>query len=58
MKVFLSAVALTFLSTGVAFAGVALQQPVSVPTLMPWGMAGTAVAMGLSGLYFIFKRNK
>ncbi len=58
MKAFLSAVALIFISAGVASAGVALQQPVSVPTLMPWGMVGTAAAMGLSGLYFIFKRNK
>jgi len=58
MKVCLSAVAFLLLIAGVASAGTVAQQPVSVPTMMPWGMVGTAAAMGLSGLYLIFKRNK
>ncbi len=35
-------------------------QPVAVPApaLAPWGMVGSAVALGLSGLYFIIRRNK
>ncbi len=32
--------------------------PVSAPALAPWGMVGSAVALGLSGLYFIIRRNK
>ncbi len=58
MKALLFAVAFVSVSIGVALAGVSPPQPVSVPTLAPWGMVGTAVAMGLSGLYFIFKRKK
>ncbi|MEJ2696809.1 MAG: hypothetical protein P8013_09185 [Candidatus Sulfobium sp.] len=58
MKAFMSALALVLLSAATASAGITAPQPVSVPTLAPWGMVGTAVAMGLSGLYFIFKRNK
>ncbi len=59
MKSFLFAVAFVLLSTGASFAGLApAPQPLSVPTMMPWGMVGTGAAMGLSGLYFIFKRNK
>jgi hypothetical protein len=57
MKAFVYAVAMVLLSVGVASAQ-SLETPVSVPTLMPWGMVGTAAAMGLSGLYIIFKRNK
>lgn len=58
MKTFLSVAAFVLLLAGVASAGALAEQPVSVPTMMPWGMVGTAAAMGFSGLYFIFKRNK
>lgn len=59
MKVFLTVAAFVLLLAGIAFAG-AVGVPVSrpVPTMMPWGMVGTAVAMGLSGLFFIFRGRK
>ncbi len=42
-----------------AFAGgLARPEPVAAPALAPWGMVGSAIALGLSGLYFIIKRNK
>lgn len=58
MKAFAYGLAVVFLTAGLAFAGRVSVAPVSVPTLMPWGMVGTGVAMGLGGLYFLFKRNK
>ena len=60
MKAFLVAFALVLLIVGSAFAGISSRLVVTepAPTLMPWGMVGTAAAMGLSGLYIIFKRNK
>jgi hypothetical protein len=58
MKTFLFAAASVLILTGIASAGATFKLPVSVPALMPWGMVGTAVALGLSGLYFIIKRRK
>ena len=59
MRLFILGAAFVLLSAGIASAGIeARQLGVSVPTMMPWGMFGTAVAMGLGGLYFLFKRNK
>jgi hypothetical protein len=58
MKSFLFVVAFVLLSVGVSSAGTTAPVSVAAPTMMPWGMVGTAVAMGASGLYFIFKRNK
>lgn len=56
MKVLLFAIAFALLGVGIAFAGTTVRVPLSVPTMMPWGMVATAAAMGLTGLYFIFKR--
>jgi hypothetical protein len=57
MRSFLLTIVFVLLGVGVASAGI--PKPVSsVPAIMPWGMVGTAVAMGLSGLYFIIRRNK
>jgi hypothetical protein len=55
MKVFACGVVMVLLT-----AGPALARPValSVPTMMPWGMFGTAAAMGLSGVYFLLRRKK
>jgi hypothetical protein len=58
MKTFLLSVAAVLLQAGSAAAGFAAPVPVEAPALAPWGMVGTAAALGLSGLYFIIKRNK
>jgi hypothetical protein len=58
MKTFLFAAASVLILTGISSAGVPARIPVQTPALAPWGMVGTAVAMGLSGLYFIIKRHK
>jgi hypothetical protein len=63
MRSFILGAAFVLLSAGVAYAGIDgiggdHLVGVSVPTMMPWGMVGTAVAMGLGGVYFLFKRNK
>ncbi len=58
MKTIVFAVAVVLLSAGISFAGTVSRVPVSAPALAPWGMVGTAVALGLSGLYFIIKRHK
>jgi hypothetical protein len=43
---------------GAVFAGTIAAPPESVPALAPWGMVGSAVALGISGLYFIIRRHK
>ncbi len=60
MKVTLFAIASVLISAGIASAGTAPAPTptASAPALAPWGMVGSAVALGLSGLYFIIKRNK
>ena len=58
MKFFIWVAVFVLMSAGIAAAGTSVNHlgAVEVPTMMPWGMVGTAAAMGLSGLYFIFKR--
>jgi hypothetical protein len=58
MKTSLFAVAPVLIWTGIASAGISARVPVSAPALAPWGMVGSAVALGVSGLYFIIRRNK
>jgi hypothetical protein len=58
MKKTLFAAASVLLLTQNVFAGVLARTPVPTPALTPWGMVGTAVALGLSGLYFILRRHK
>ncbi len=58
MKVTLFAVASVLISAGIASAGMKDSIPAAAPALAPWGMVGSAIALGLSGLYFIIRRNK
>ncbi len=60
MKKLLFVLAPIFLLAQSAFAAIQQLQPVAVPApaLAPWGMVGSAVALGLSGLYYIIRRNK
>jgi hypothetical protein len=58
MKALFSAVVYILLCSGPAFAGSIVQQPEAVPALAPWGMLGSAAALGISGLYFIIRRHK
>jgi hypothetical protein len=58
MRTISYAVAFILLCTGPVFAGFVANQPEPVPALAPWGMIGSAVALGVSGLYFIIRRNK
>ncbi len=59
MKKLLFVLASIFLLAQSAFAAIELQPvAVSAPALAPWGMVGSAVALGLSGLYYIIRRNK
>ncbi len=58
MKVTLFVVDSVLISTGIASAGINSRIPVAAPALAPWGMVGSAVALGLSGLYFIIRRDK
>ncbi len=58
MKVTLFAIASFLISSGIASAGIKDSIPVTAPALAPWGMVGSAIALGLSGLYFIIRRNK
>jgi hypothetical protein len=58
MKIVLSTIALVLLFSGLAVAGTPAAPPQDVPALAPWGMIGSAAALGISGLYFIIKRHK
>jgi len=58
MKASLFAAVSVLILAGIASAGTTAPVPVSAPALAPWGMVGTAVALGVSGLYFIIKRHK
>jgi hypothetical protein len=58
MKTVFSAIALILLFSGLAMAGGSALPPEQVPALAPWGMIGSAAALGISGLYFIVRRHK
>jgi hypothetical protein len=58
MKILFVTVVLVLLSSGFAFAGLLAEPPLAAPTLAPWGMIGSAAALGISGLYFIVRRRK
>ena len=51
------AVAGIFITSGTVYSGVVVSPPLSVPTLGEWGMIGTAIVLGVAGIYKIF-RNK
>ncbi|MGE5300268.1 MAG: hypothetical protein ACM3MB_04800 [Acidobacteriota bacterium] len=58
MRTLFYSAAFIILYTGAVFAGTVVTQPEPVPALAPWGMIGSAVALGVSGLYFIIRRHK
>jgi len=58
MRTLFYSAAFVLLCTGTVFAGTIATQPETVPALAPWGMIGSAVALGVSGLYFIIRRHK
>ena len=58
MRISLYVVALVLLCSGLAFAGILARPTVAAPALAPWGMIGSAAALGISGLYFLVKRRK
>jgi hypothetical protein len=49
------AVAGILIASGAAYSGTAGRPPMTVPTLGEWGMIGTAVLLGIAGLYRILK---
>jgi hypothetical protein len=46
-----------FITSGTVYSGFVPPPALAVPTLGEWGMIGTAVILGIAGLYKIF-RNK
>jgi hypothetical protein len=51
------AVAGIFITSGTVYSGNGAPPQLSVPTLGEWGMIGTAIVLGIAGIYKIF-RNK
>ncbi|UCE80008.1 MAG: IPTL-CTERM sorting domain-containing protein [Nitrospiraceae bacterium] len=44
-----------FIASGTVYSGPPGRPPLAVPTLGEWGMIGTAIILGIAGLYKIFR---
>ncbi|UCE78584.1 MAG: IPTL-CTERM sorting domain-containing protein [Nitrospiraceae bacterium] len=52
---FVIAVAGILITSEMVYSGIPARPPMTVPTLGEWGMIGTAIILGIAGLYKILK---